>query len=55
MGTHVLKLNKVPLFARTPVHINVSGSASPKQALVPASRSNCDVKETYIKVCAKFH
>ena len=44
MGSHVLKLNKVPFFARKPVNINVSGSASPKQALVPAYRSNCDVK-----------
>ena len=44
MGTHVLKLNKVPVFARKPVNINVSGSASPKLALVPASRSKCYVK-----------
>ena len=55
MGTHVLKLNKVPLFPRRPVHINVSGSAVPKLALVPASRYNCDVKSSYINVCAKFH
>ena len=55
MGTHVLKLNKVPLFSRKPVHINVSGSAVPKLALVPASRYNCDVKSSYINVCAMFH
>ena len=40
----VLKLNKVTVFARKPVNINVSGSASPKLALVPASCYNCDVK-----------
>ena len=44
MGTHVLKLNKVPLFARKPVTINVSGTAAPKLALEPASSHNCDVK-----------
>ena len=44
MGAHVLKLNKVPLFARKPVNINVSRSADPKLALVPASRYKCDVK-----------
>ena len=36
MGTHDFKLNKVPFFARKPVNINVSRSAAPKQALVPA-------------------
>ena len=44
MGAHDFKPNKVPLFARTPVDINVSMSAAPKLALVPASRYNCDVK-----------
>ena len=44
MGAHDFKHNKVPLFALKPVNINVSRSASPKQALVPASRYNCDVK-----------
>ena len=44
MGAHDFKHNKVPLFAQKPVNINVSRSASPKLALVPASRYNCDVK-----------
>ena len=30
MGAHDFKLNKVPLFARKPVNINVSRSAAPK-------------------------
>ena len=37
MGAHDFKLNKVPLFALKPVNINVSRSAAPKQAVVPAS------------------
>ena len=44
MGTHVLKLNKEPLFARKPVNINILGSSAPNLALVPESRYNCDVK-----------
>ena len=55
MGTLVLNINKVPLSARKPVNINVSGSASPKLAFVTASCSNCDVEKSYIYVCAKFH
>ena len=43
MEAHVLKLNKVPLFAQKPVDINVSRSASPRLAFVPASRYNCGV------------
>ena len=43
-GVHVLKLNKGLLFARKSVKNNVSRSAAPKLALVPASRYNCDVK-----------
>ena len=42
MGAHDFKLNKVPLFARKPVNINVSRSAAPKLALVPASRYYVD-------------
>ena len=38
MGAHDLKLNKGPLFALKSVNINVSLSAAPKLALVPASR-----------------
>ena len=44
MGAHVLKLNKVPLFAKKPVNVNVARSAAPKLAIVLASRYNCDVK-----------
>ena len=43
-GGHILKLNKVPLFARKPVNINFARSAAQKLALVLASRYNCDVK-----------
>ena len=42
MGAHDVKDKKVPLFARKPVNINVSRSAFPKLALVPASSYNCD-------------
>ena len=38
MGAHDFKHNKVPLFAQKPWYINVSLSAAPKLALVPASR-----------------
>ena len=55
MGALVLKLNEGPLFARTPMHIKVLGSAAPKLALVTVSRYNCDVKLSYVDVCAKFH
>ena len=55
MGAHDFKLNKVPLFALKSVNINVSLSAAPKLALVPASRYNCDVKFSNRNVCAKFH
>ena len=55
MGAHDFKLNKVPFPALKPVNIMVSRSAAPKQALLPASRYNCDVKESNLKVWAKFH
>ena len=54
MGTHDLKYNKVPLFARTSGNINISMSAAPKLALVPASRYYCDVTLSYHNACAKF-
>ena len=38
IGAHDFKLNMVPLFARKPGNVNVSRSAAPKLALVPASR-----------------
>ena len=43
MGAHDFKLIKVPLFSPKTVNINVSLSAAPKLALVPASRYYCDV------------
>ena len=55
MGTHDFKYNNVPLFDRKPGIINTSMSASPKVALVPASRYYCDVNWPYHNVCAKFH
>ena len=54
MGAHDLKLNKVPLSSRKSVNINVSMSAAPQLALVPASRYYCDVNWSYYNVCAKF-
>ena len=55
MGAHDFKLNKVSLFILKSVNINVSLSAAPKLALVPASSYMCDVKQSNLKVCAKFH
>ena len=55
MGAYYFKLKKVPLFARKPVNINVSRSAAPKLALVPASRYYCDVNLSNLNVCAKCH
>ena len=55
IGAHDFKLKKVPLFALKSVNINVSLSASPKLALVPASRYYCNVNWSYHNVCAKFH
>ena len=55
MGAHDFKLNKVPLFALISVNINVSLSAAPKLALVPASCYMCDVKQSNFKISAKFH
>ena len=55
MAAHDCKLNKVPLFARKSVKTNVSLSAAPKLALVPASSYYCDVNWSYLNVCATFH
>ena len=55
MGAHDFKLDKVPFPALKSVNINVSRSAAPQLALVPASRYNCDVKESNLNVGAKFH
>ena len=54
MGAHDFKHIKVPLFALKSVNINVLLSASPKLALVPASRYYSDVNWSYHNVCAKF-
>ena len=54
-GDHDFKLNKVPYPTLKSVNINVSRSAAPELALVPASRYSCDVKESNLNVCAKFH
>ena len=43
------------LFARKPVNFNVSRPAAPKLALVPPSCYVCGVKQSNLKVCAKFH
>ena len=55
MGAHDFKLIKVPLVSRKSVNINVSLSASPKLALVSASRYYCDVNWSNLNICAKFH
>ena len=55
MGAHDFKLNKVPLFSKKSVNINISLSVSTKIALVPASRYYYDVNWSYHNVCAKFH
>ena len=55
MGAHDFKLYNVPFCARKPVNFNVSRSAAPKLALVPANCYICDVKQSNLKVCAKFH
>ena len=55
MGANDFKLYNAPFFAQKPVNFNVSRSAAPKLALVPASCYNCDVKQPNLNVCAKFH
>ena len=55
MGAHDFKLNKVTFSVLKPVNINVSRFAAPKLAHVPASRYNCDVKQSNLNVCVKFH
>ena len=55
MGAHDFKLKKVPFPTLKKVNINVSRSASPELALVPASRYICNVNWSYHNVCAKFH
>ena len=55
MGAHDFKLYNVLFFARKLVNFNVSRSAAPKLALVPASCYNCDVKHANQYIRAKFH
>ena len=55
MGAHDFKLIMGPLFALISVNIDVSLSAAPKIALVPACRYYCDVNWSYHNVCAKFY
>ena len=55
MVAHDFKLNKVTLFSRKTVTVNVSLFVAPKLALVPASRYYCDVNWSYHNVCTKFH
>ena len=55
MGTHDFKYNKEPLFARKTWNINTSMFATPKLALVLASRYKFDVTWSYHNVCANFH
>ena len=55
MEAHDFKLNKVSLCSKKSLNINVSLSAAPKLALVPASRYYCDVNWSYHNICAKFH
>ena len=44
MGAHDFKLYNVPYLARKPVNFNVSRTAAPELALVPAICYMCDVK-----------
>ena len=55
MGAHDFKFYNMPIFARKPVNFHVLRSAAPKLALVPASCYMCDVKQSNLRVCAKFH
>ena len=55
MGAHDFKPKKVPFPTLKKVNINVSRSAAPKLALVPASCYMCDVKQSNLNVCAKLY
>ena len=55
IGAHDFKLYNVPFLAQKPVNFNVSRSAAPELALVPASCYMCGVKHSKRKVCVKFH
>ena len=52
---HDFNHNNVPFSLENQV-ISMFRCLLPKKlALVPASRYNCDVKESNLNVCAKFH
>ena len=55
MRAHDFKNNKVPLFARKPGNINVLRYAVPKLALLPASRYNYNVNNSFFNVCPNFN
>ena len=55
MGAHDFKLYNVPFLLKKPVNFNFLMSTAPKIALVSASCYMCDVKQSNLKVCAKFH
>ena len=55
MDAHDFNHNKVPLFSRKKMNINVSLYVAPKLALVQASRYYCDVNWSYHNVYAKYH
>ena len=55
MGADDFNLNNVHCFALKSVNSNVSMSAAPKLAPVPASSYHCDVNWSFHNVCAKFH
>ena len=55
METYDFKYNKVPFVDRKTWTINTSMIATPKLALVPASRYYCDVTWSYHNVYAKCH
>ena len=54
MGPHDFKHNKVPLLARKPGNVNVLRYAAPKLALVPESRYNCDVNNSFLMYVPSF-
>ena len=55
MGAHDIKLYNVLFFCSKTGEFQCSMSAAPKLALVPASSYMCDLKQSNLKVCAKFH
>ena len=54
-GGPILNTKQDAFLARKSVNTNISLSAAPKLALVPASRYYCDVNWSYLHVCATFH